>query len=81
MHRLSWKIVVILLFLFLLTACGKKDVKPSNQEAQGDSAITGELKFYTSQPDEDAATLVKGFNEEYPKVKVETFRSDRKSVV
>lgn len=81
MHRLSWKIAVILLFLFLLSACGKKDVKSSNQEAQGDSAITGELKFYTSQPDEDAATLVKGFNEEYPNVKVETFRSGTEEVI
>ncbi|AZK48887.1 extracellular solute-binding protein [Paenibacillus lentus] len=46
----------------------------------GPAKVTGQLMFYTSQPEEDAVQLVQAFNKKYPDVKVETFRSGTEEV-
>ncbi|WP_227521959.1 ABC transporter substrate-binding protein [Bacillus solitudinis] len=43
--------------------------------------ISGKVSFYTSQPDSDAAELVNGFNEIYPDVEVDVFRSGTEEVI
>lgn len=49
--------------------------------AQGNNILSGEIEFYTSQPDEDAAKLVEAFNQKYPDIKVNIFRSGTEEVV
>ena len=43
--------------------------------------IKGEIEFYTSQPDEDAAKLVEAYNAIYPEVTVNIFRSGTEEVM
>lgn len=43
--------------------------------------LKGEIEFYTSQPDADAAKLVESFNKKYPEVKVNIFRSGTEEVM
>lgn len=80
----------ILTLIFVFAACGNSNSTSSNgQEGSPDSSdsgsskttISGELHFYTSQPDEDAQRLVQAFNEKYPDVKVYTFRSGTEEVI
>lgn len=49
------------------------------QEANTD--LEGTLEFYTSQPDVDAEQLVAAYNELYPNVKINIFRSGTEEVV
>lgn len=54
----------------------------STPAAETDTAkVEGNLTFYTSQPDADAAALIEGFNKKYPDVKVELFRSGTEEVI
>lgn len=53
--------------------------QPQSAEA-APAGLSGQLTFYTSQPEEDAAQLVQAFNKKYPDVKVETFRSGTEEV-
>ncbi|UOF90945.1 ABC transporter substrate-binding protein [Fodinisporobacter ferrooxydans] len=64
-----------------LVACGANPTTQSKDSASAASEPSGTLHFYTSQPDADAAALVKAFNKKYPNVKVETFRSGTEEVV
>ena len=50
-------------------------------EATVRGALKGTLTLYTSQPEKDAARLIEAFNEQYPDVKVEVFRSGTEEVV
>lgn len=43
-------------------------------------ALSGQLSFYTSQPEEDATQLVQAFNVKYPDITVDTFRSGTEEV-
>ncbi|WP_235956447.1 ABC transporter substrate-binding protein [Ruoffia halotolerans] len=43
--------------------------------------LSGEIEFYTSQPDVDAEQLVEAYNELYPNVTVNIFRSGTEEVV
>lgn len=49
--------------------------------AQENTDVKGEIEFYTSQPDEDAAKLVEAYNAKYPEVTVNVFRSGTEEVV
>ncbi|CAM4130779.1 ABC transporter substrate-binding protein [Lederbergia lenta] len=70
------------IIVLLLAACGESNTEPSNKtKAAGQPDISGELQFYTSQPDEDAQKLVSEFNKLYPDVKVSTYRSGTEEVV
>ncbi|WP_134701045.1 ABC transporter substrate-binding protein [Ammoniphilus sp. YIM 78166] len=66
--------------MLMLAGCGNQTQETSAAK-EGVQAPTGTLSFYTSQPDEDAAALVKGFNAKYPEVKVEVFRSGTEEVM
>lgn len=60
--------------LLLLSGCASQNQLTS-------TSAGGKLSFYTSQPDEDAARLVKAFNKKYPNVQVDTFRSGTEEVI
>lgn len=77
-----------------LTACGTQSTSTSPQpEAKPAPAtpaatteaavpkVAGNLSFYTSQPDADAAALIESFTKKYPEVKVELFRSGTEEVI
>lgn len=56
-------------------------VSVSTISAQENTDLQGEIEFYTSQPDEDAAKLVEAYNEKYPEVTVNIFRSGTEEVI
>lgn len=80
-----------------LAACGTtvtsspQDQSPASSGTPATSAnsavetaaakVEGNLTFYTSQPDADAAALIEGFTQKYPDVKVELFRSGTEEVI
>ena len=77
-----------------LAACGTADTTESvedsaatgvSSEAVSESAATtdasGSFTLYTSQPEQDIALLVEGFNEVYPNIQVEVFRSGTEEVL
>ncbi|WP_240675897.1 ABC transporter substrate-binding protein [Ammoniphilus sp. CFH 90114] len=61
----------------MLTGCGNQ----AQETSAAKEGVAGKLSFYTSQPDEDAAALVQGYNAKYPNVKVEIFRSGTEEVM
>lgn len=65
----------------MLAACSGTDAESGSDSKAGDGAISGDLDFYTSQPDTDATALVKAFNKEYPDVEVNVFRSGTEEVI
>ncbi|WP_093334851.1 ABC transporter substrate-binding protein [Salibacterium halotolerans] len=64
----------------LIAACGANEESSSGAGAET-SGVSGSLSFYTSQPDQDATALVSAFNEEYPDVDVEVYRSGTEEVI
>ena len=64
-----------------LTACGSKSANETAVQSNGSAPIQGTLRFYTSQPDQDAAALIEAFNKKNPSVKVELFRSGTEEVI
>ena len=77
-----------------LAACGTADSTESvedsaatgvSSEAVSESVATtdaaGSFTLYTSQPEQDIAQLVEGFNEVYPNIQVEVFRSGTEEVL
>ncbi|SDH94573.1 iron(III) transport system substrate-binding protein [Alteribacillus persepolensis] len=76
MKKLSYWTVLLLTTAGVLAGCGEEE------EAAGEeTGVSGDLHFYTSQPDEDADRLVSAFNEKYPEVNVNTFRSGTEEVI
>ncbi|MCC2252670.1 ABC transporter substrate-binding protein [Virgibacillus sp. AGTR] len=75
------------LLLIFLAACGESGTnsnesdKDKDSNASAASDMSGEIEFYTSQPDVDAEKLVDAFNQEYPDVKVNIFRSGTEEVI
>lgn len=88
MRNRKW-ITLGLAATLLLAGCGNqtqetsaaKEGAQSGQNGQAAAEVAGKLSFYTSQPDEDAAALVQGYNEKYPNVDVEIFRSGTEEVI
>src|SRR5699024_2756363 len=78
-------LIISIVFVGILAACGSGSEEEASKEADANSTddgnteetseVSGELEFYTSQPDVDAEQLVEAFNEKYPDVKVNIFRS------
>ncbi|AJS57276.1 ABC transporter substrate-binding protein [Paenibacillus sp. IHBB 10380] len=72
--------------ILIFTGCSSQTQTSTNTEtAEGSSntpstSISGQLSFYTSQPEEDATKLVQAFNVKYPDINVETFRSGTEEV-
>lgn len=67
----------------LLAGCSGEEASNSAeaQDTENGSAISGELDFYTSQPDADAQALVNAFVEKNPDVEISIFRSGTEEVV
>lgn len=92
-----YKIKALFLMVILaavLMACGSQEsstnensqsngAEPtSSEEKKKDKAtVSGDLSFYTSQPDADAQKLVDAFTTKYPDVKVQTYRSGTEEVI
>jgi iron(III) transport system substrate-binding protein len=87
----KWKMtLVVSLSMMFMAACGNSSTsseessnKSTNNAATEnvEAKVEGTLDFYTSQPDADAAKLVEGFNEKYPDVEIEIFRSGTEEVI
>lgn len=63
----SYLLVVLSAVLFFVIGCGQQ--------------LSGTLTLYTSQPDADVESLVTAFNEKYPDIKVDIFRSGTEEVI
>ncbi|WP_046174200.1 ABC transporter substrate-binding protein [Domibacillus indicus] len=61
--------------------CSQEDLQSGEASGEETAGVSGTLSFYTSQPDEDAQALVTAFQEQYPEVEVETFRSGTEEVI
>lgn len=68
----------VVIAMILLSACSSTG---SNSAPAESGAISGTLSFYTSQPDQDAQTLVDAFKKKYPGVEVNIFRSGTEEVI
>lgn len=89
----KWSITLLMgLMMMILAACGNTSTSSDSQgnasktsstteTETAEAKVEGELNFYTSQPDADAAKLVEGFQAKYPDVKVEIFRSGTEEVM
>ncbi|WP_372628893.1 ABC transporter substrate-binding protein [Cohnella sp.] len=53
----------------------------ASPSAEAPAQASGQISFYTSQPEEDVVKLIAAFNKSYPDVKVETFRSGTEEVI
>lgn len=78
------------LLLGALTACGSNPTTSNNSSVNEDTSEaqetvvetdSGAFTLYTSQPEEDVAKLVASFNEEYPEIQVDVFRSGTEEVI
>lgn len=58
-----------------LVGCGSDSTKEVAE------AGTGSLVLYTSQPEDDVQKLIAGFNEEYPEIKVDVFRTGTEEII
>ncbi|MCK0470203.1 ABC transporter substrate-binding protein [Halalkalibacter sp. APA_J-10(15)] len=93
----QWLMAMILMLGLVLTACGSAEDSQTDSETNGEEdqqdqeteqvdseegrSISGEVQFYTSQPDADAEQLVSTFNELHPDVQVTIFRSGTEEVI
>ena len=53
----------------------------SAEETEGSQDLSGSITLYTSQPEEDIQTLIDGFNQKWPDIQVDVFRSGTEEVV
>jgi iron(III) transport system substrate-binding protein len=74
---MNWKNMIMGLATVAFLAAGIAGIG----EAADKEALKGKLTLYTSQPEKDAAKLIKGFNAKYPNVTVEVFRSGTEEVI
>ena len=51
----------------------------ASEEAPQD--LSGSITLYTSQPEEDIQAMIDGFNEKWPDIQVDVFRSGTEEVV
>lgn len=65
----------------ILAACGDKDNQVATSAANESGELSGDLSFYTSQPDTDAQKLIDSFHEKHPDVNIKLFRSGTEEVV
>lgn len=65
-----------------MTACGSTSQSTTSEsQASKSGSPSGDIVLYTSQPEEDVQVLINKFNEKYPDVKVDVFRSGTEEVV
>lgn len=81
-------VFAVLTAILILSGCGaqKNETAGSAGAASGsgitaaEDGLSGELTFYTSQPEDDVSKLQEAFNKKYPDVKVNVFRSGTEEV-
>ena len=56
-------------------ACGSSGESSSQESKEETSGISGELMLYTSEPEELVSDMIAKFNETYPDIQIEIFRS------
>lgn len=77
-------ILVVAAMISGLAACGTsadKTESPTSASEPQEKVLSGEMTVYTSQPEADIQALVQVFNQEYPEVTVNVFRSGTEEVV
>ncbi|AJY75400.1 ABC transporter substrate-binding protein [Paenibacillus beijingensis] len=62
------------------TAAASGNTASGGEKTAPEAGLSGELSFYTSQPEDDAAKLTEAFTAKYPDVKVNVFRSGTEEV-
>lgn len=77
-------ILPLLAGMLIFSGCASQGPTASQPSDSGNGTatneISGNLSFYTSQPEEDAGKLADAFNAQYPNVKVNIFRSGTEEV-
>lgn len=58
-----------------------QEVTEESTSPEADADLSGSITLYTSQPEEDIQTLIDGFNEKWPDIQVDVFRSGTEEVV
>lgn len=73
----TWKKAAALLIAAVLmcTAAGCGGAADSSSKEEEKAGVSGELMLYTSEPEELVSDMIAKFNETYPDVKIEIFRS------
>lgn len=64
-------------------AASSEEATETEEETETEAAeeLKGSITLYTSQPEEDIQTMIEGFNEKYPDVQVDVFRSGTEEIV
>lgn len=88
---MKWnKLMFVGLSAVALAACGATAESDESSESATDSSseatseeetAEGSFTLYTSQPEEDINQLVQSFNESYPNIQVDVFRSGTEEVI
>lgn len=79
-------ILPLLAGMLLFSGCGNPQPAATTGQDSAETPpaatteISGNLSFYTSQPEEDASKLAAAFNKHYPDVKIDIFRSGTEEV-
>lgn len=53
----------------------------ATEETEAPQELSGSITLYTSQPEEDIQALIEGFNQKWPDIQVDVFRSGTEEVV
>ncbi|WP_372660847.1 ABC transporter substrate-binding protein [Cohnella sp.] len=75
--------IALLAVMMVFSGCSSKSETSANGGAEQSASekASGQITFYTSQPEEDATKLIQAFNKIHPEVEVETFRSGTEEVI
>lgn len=68
-------LMTCLLLVFSLSACSSPSESQGSSNAAGDSGLTGNLVLYTSEPQDLVSEMIADFEDKYPGVHVELYRS------
>ncbi|MCG7405995.1 ABC transporter substrate-binding protein [Paenibacillus sp. ACRRX] len=72
-------VMLSLTALLIFSGCST-GAQQSTSKSEASSSVSGKLSFYTSQPEADVTKLIAAFNQKYPDVTVESFRSGTEEV-
>jgi iron(III) transport system substrate-binding protein len=75
--KLVWRTVFVAVFLLALAVAlaGCGGVGGGQGGGPSESGLSGQIVLYTSEPQENADETVAAFNEQYPEIEVQVFRS------
>ena len=69
------KILAVVIAVSMISLIGCGGAGNASEAPEGGEGISGELTLYTSEPEELVADLIAKFNETYPDIHIEVFRS------